>query len=163
MTPRGRGWCLALLVCAMVVALPGCFGVSQNPSYFPYLCTTGDIIQRTPSPQAPGIMPISIPTPFPGGPSATGTNPVRTDLVLVATVYDEKGQPRRGGRVEWMVEGVGNLIEVDESGCWPGPRLEGEQQVRRQLHQLFRAPHDRAATRNRRTISSCVRARAGAC
>src|SRR5919201_827394 len=44
------------------------------------------------------------------------TNPVRTQHVLVATVLDENGQPRGGRRVEWMLEGVGNIIEVDESG-----------------------------------------------
>ena len=36
--------------------------------------------------------------------------------MLIATVYDEEGQPRRKRRVEWMLEGVGNIVEVDESG-----------------------------------------------
>src|SRR5205807_210803 len=48
------------------------------------------------------------------------TNPVHTQHVLIATVYDEKGQPRRNRRVEWMLEGVGNNVEVDESGFFPG-------------------------------------------
>jgi uncharacterized repeat protein (TIGR01451 family) len=48
------------------------------------------------------------------------TNPVRTQHVLIATVYDENGQPRRGRKVEWMLEGVGNIIEADESGLMPG-------------------------------------------
>src|SRR5205807_1544839 len=49
-----------------------------------------------------------------------GTSPVRSSVVVIATVYDEKGQPRRHRRVEWMVEGAGNLVEVDESGYFPG-------------------------------------------
>src|SRR5208283_2979314 len=48
------------------------------------------------------------------------TNPVRTQVVLIATVYDDTGKPRCDRRVEWMVEGVGNIIEVNESGIWPG-------------------------------------------
>jgi uncharacterized repeat protein (TIGR01451 family) len=48
------------------------------------------------------------------------TNPVRTQHVLIATVYDENGQPRRNRRVEWLLEGVGNIVEVDESGFFPG-------------------------------------------
>lgn len=40
--------------------------------------------------------------------------------MLIATIYDEKGQPRRNRRVEWMVEGSGNIVEVDESGFFPG-------------------------------------------
>ncbi|HYT88088.1 MAG TPA: hypothetical protein VEL76_05165 [Gemmataceae bacterium] len=99
----------------------GCFGVSQNPSYFPYLWPTGDIIQTHAKPPGPGYYANF-------DPHAVGlvvrpetaTNPVRTQHVLIATVLDEKGQPRRHRRVEWMVEGVGNIIEVDESGLWPG-------------------------------------------
>ena len=30
------------------------------------------------------------------------------------------GKPRRNRRVEWMLEGVGNIVEVDESGYLPG-------------------------------------------
>ena len=45
MAQRGRNWCLALLAVGVLLPLAGCFGVSQNPSYFPYLLPTGDIIQ----------------------------------------------------------------------------------------------------------------------
>lgn len=44
------------------------------------------------------------------------TNPVRAQQLIIATVYDEKGVPRRNRKVEWTVEGVGTIIEVDESG-----------------------------------------------
>ncbi len=103
------------------VALCGCFGVSQNPSYFPRLLPTGDIIRTHAKPPGWGYF-----TNF--DPHACrlevrpldGTNPVRTSHVLIATVYDEHGKPRRNRRVEWMLEGVGNIVEVDESGYFPG-------------------------------------------
>jgi uncharacterized repeat protein (TIGR01451 family) len=101
--------------------LSGCFGLSQNPSYFPYLLPTGDIIRTHAKPLGHGYY-----TNF--DPHAVrlevrpleSTNPVRTQHVLIATIYDEKGVPRRDRRVEWMVEGVGNIVEVDESGVLPG-------------------------------------------
>ncbi len=121
MVPRVRRVCLALLAVAGLGTLPGCFGVTQNPSYFPYLLPTGDIIQTHAKPVGPGyyanfdphacqvvVRPLN------------ATNPVRTQHVLIATVLDANGNPRRDRRVEWMVEGVGHIIEVDESGFWPG-------------------------------------------
>ena len=36
--------CLNLVLAAGFGMLPGCFGVTQNPSYFPYLLPNGDII-----------------------------------------------------------------------------------------------------------------------
>src|SRR5437763_12131322 len=108
------------LLAALLPALAGCFGVSQNPSYFPYLLPTGDIIQTH---AKPGfgyyndfdkhacrleVRPIE------------ATNPVQTQHVIIATVYDEAGKPRRHRRVEWMLEGVGNIVEVDEAGLFPG-------------------------------------------
>src|SRR5262249_51227571 len=44
------------------------------------------------------------------------TNPIRTQQLLIATVYDEKGVPRRNRRVEWVLEGAGAIVKVDESG-----------------------------------------------
>jgi uncharacterized repeat protein (TIGR01451 family) len=116
-----RGLCLKLLLAAGLCVLPGCFGVTQNPSYFPHLLPTGDIIQTHAKPPGPSyfanfdphavhleVRPLE------------STDPVRSQHVLIATVYDEKGLPRRDRRVEWMLEGVGNIIEVDESGLFPG-------------------------------------------
>lgn len=110
-------WLLAALACCA----SGCFGGNSNPSYFPYLLPFGDVIQTHAKPISPGyyanfdphavrleVRPLE------------ATNQVRTQHVLIATVYDEKGQPRRNRRVEWMIEGVGNLIEVDESGITAG-------------------------------------------
>jgi uncharacterized repeat protein (TIGR01451 family) len=121
MVPLVRRLCLTLLLTGCLCAPCGCFGVTQNPSYFPYLLPTCDIIPTHAKPVGPGyyanfdphavrleVRPLD------------ATNPVRTQHVLIATVYDETGKPRRNRRVEWLVEGVGNIIEVDESGVFPG-------------------------------------------
>jgi uncharacterized repeat protein (TIGR01451 family) len=52
---------------------------------------------------------------------AEATNPVRTQHVLIATVLDGAGCPLPGQRVEWMLArgGVGEIVEVDESGILP--------------------------------------------
>jgi uncharacterized repeat protein (TIGR01451 family) len=117
---RRRKAPILLLACCLTLA-SGCFGVVQNPTYFPHLLPTGDIIRTHAKPPGFGyfsnfdphacrieVRPLEM------------TNPVRTQHVLIATVYDEKGVPRRNRRVEWMLEGVGNIIEVDESGFFPG-------------------------------------------
>jgi uncharacterized repeat protein (TIGR01451 family) len=121
MVPNLRPKCLALLLAAGLGLLSGCFGVSQNPSYFPHLLPTGDIIRTHAKPPGFGYFADSDPhahrlevRPL------DATNPVQTRHVLIATIYDEKGLPRRNRRVEWMLEGVGNIVEVDESGFFPG-------------------------------------------
>jgi uncharacterized repeat protein (TIGR01451 family) len=122
MRPPVRRLALALLLAGLLCALPGCFGGSQNPSYFPYLLPTGDIIQTHAKPTGNGYYANFDPhdVRLEVRPNAVVTNPVRTQHVIVATVYDENNVPRRERRVEWMVEGVGNILEVDESGCQPG-------------------------------------------
>ncbi|HWY87198.1 MAG TPA: hypothetical protein VNX28_10760, partial [Gemmataceae bacterium] len=109
MTRAGHSLCL-LLLAALTCCSSGCFGGNENPSYFPYLLPFGDVIQTHAKPISPGyfanfdphavrleVRPLE------------ATNQVRTQYVLIATVYDEKSQPRRNRRVEWMLEGVGNL------------------------------------------------------
>lgn len=118
---RGRERVLKLLVAVGFCLLPGCFGISQNPTYFPYISFTGDIIQTHAKPVGksyfgnfdPHAIKLEV------RPLET-TNPVRKQQILIATVYDEKGLPRRDRRVEWILEGVGNIVEVDESGYFPG-------------------------------------------
>jgi hypothetical protein len=110
-----------LLVSLSPFLLSGCLGVSQNPSYFPHLVPTDDIIRTHAKPKGPSyyanfdphavrleVRPV------------VATSPVRTQHVLIATVYDACGKPRRNRRVEWMIEGDGNIVEVDESGLFPG-------------------------------------------
>jgi uncharacterized repeat protein (TIGR01451 family) len=121
MGPVGRLICRALMLSGCLLALPGCLGGMSNPSYFPYLISPLDIVQTHAKPPGPGyfanfdkyavdlvVRPLD------------QTNPVRTQYVVIATVRDEKGKPLRDRRVEWMLEGVGHIVEVDESGCTPG-------------------------------------------
>jgi uncharacterized repeat protein (TIGR01451 family) len=121
----GRRLGLLLLAAALCAPLAGCFGVSSNPSYFPYLLPFGDVIPTHGKPIWPGydanfdpaahsivLMPLE------------ATSRVRTQHVMLATVYDEKCQPLRNRRVEWKIEGVGSLIEVDEHGIFPGRGYE---------------------------------------
>jgi uncharacterized repeat protein (TIGR01451 family) len=122
MGPKGRRVCLALLLMLSVGPLPGCFGITANPSYFPHLCPPGDIIQTHAKP--PGWSYFSNFDPCAVALEVRpldATNPVRTQHVLIATVLDKDGNTLRGRRVEWILEGTaGNIVEVDESGCWPG-------------------------------------------
>ncbi len=48
------------------------------------------------------------------------TNPVQTQHVLIATVRDAEGNPLPCRRVEWILSegGVGQIVEVDESGWY---------------------------------------------
>jgi uncharacterized repeat protein (TIGR01451 family) len=109
-----------LLPAALLVGAFGC-GFSHNPSYFPYFAPPGDIIRTHAKPSGEGYF-----ADFdPHAQSLVvrpedGTSPVRSSVVVIATIYDEKGQPRRNRRVEWMLEGAGNIVEVDESGYFPG-------------------------------------------
>ncbi len=120
MVPIIRRWTLGLLAAGLSL-VAGCFGVTQNPSYFPYLLPTEDIVRTHAKPPGHGyfadfdphasrleVRPLE------------GTNPVQTLHVLIATVYDETGVPRRHRRVEWMLEGAGHIVEVDESGYFAG-------------------------------------------
>jgi uncharacterized repeat protein (TIGR01451 family) len=56
------------------------------------------------------------------------TNPVRKPCLLVASVLDVKGQPLKGRRVDWLLEGAGSLSEVDESGIigWRGRKTDNQ-------------------------------------
>jgi hypothetical protein len=109
-----------LLVAALLGCSSGCFGVTQNPSYFPYLLPTGDVIRTHAKPIGPGYYanfdPHAIDLVIEPG---TMTSQVGSQVVLLATVRDEKGVPRRSRRIEWKVTN-GNIIEVDESGYMPG-------------------------------------------
>jgi uncharacterized repeat protein (TIGR01451 family) len=121
MTRMGRT--LGLLVLAALLCAPtaGCLGLATNPSYFPYLLPFGDVITTHDKPIWPGndanfdpkantivLMPVE------------STSRVRTQHVLLATVYDSAGQPLRNRTVKWEIEGAGSLIEVDSDGVVPG-------------------------------------------
>jgi len=108
--------CLLLLASSMCLSC-GCLGGNQNPSYFPYLTPFGEAVPTHAKPPGEGYFANF-------DPKATrlevrpmdATNPVRTQNVFIATVYDDKNEPLRQRRVEWLLEGEGNIIEVDEHG-----------------------------------------------
>jgi uncharacterized repeat protein (TIGR01451 family) len=106
---------LALLPVGVCALVAGC--LSGNPSYFPYLLPSGPAIPTHAKPPGPGYFADFDPNAcrIELRPDACSA-PVRGTQVFVATVYDGAGIPRRHRRVEWMVEGPGSIIEVDESG-----------------------------------------------
>jgi len=110
---------IAWIAVALVSALAGC---SYNPGYFPYLLPPGHITQEHAKPRGPGYFknfdPKACKLEVCPGPQVTA--PLGSQIVLVATVYDADGQPRRSRRVEWMIDGPGNIVEADESGLYPG-------------------------------------------
>ena len=90
----------------LLIGASGC-GFSHNPSYFPYLAPPGDIIRTHAKPPGAGYF-----ADFdPHAQSLVvrpeeGTSPVRSSVVAIATIYDEKGQPRRTiSTVRWTVRG----------------------------------------------------------
>ena len=99
----------------------GCFGGTANPSYFPFYLPPGDVIETHAKPAGRGYFndfdpkAVSIEVTPAQSTVATGS-----DHVLIATVADADGQPRRKRRVEWILEGPGEILEVDESGVLPG-------------------------------------------
>ncbi len=112
---------LALLLFAtMLGGVSGCFGISQSPSYFPYLLPAGDVIRGHAKPIGPGYYanfdPHAIDLVVE---PQVMTSQVGSQVVILATVRDDKGVPRRQRRIDWKVSN-GNLIEVDESGYFPG-------------------------------------------
>ncbi len=99
----------------------GCFGGAANPSYFPFYLPPGDVIETHAKPAGQGYFNDFDPkaasievTP------TTCSAAVNSDHVLIATVFDADGLPRRKRRVEWILEGPGEILEVDESGILPG-------------------------------------------
>jgi uncharacterized repeat protein (TIGR01451 family) len=116
-----RLWWL-LLGTVSLGMLSGCFlGLSHNPSYFPHFMPFTDIIRTHAKPSGgsyfsnfdPHAVRLEV-RPF------NSVSPVNKQHVIIATVYDENGKPRRHRRIEWMVEGAGHIVEVDESGLFPG-------------------------------------------
>ena len=108
-----------VIVAALAAAHCGC---SYNPGYFPYLLPGGHIKQEHAKPGGHGYFknfdPKACKIEVTPGPMITA--PLGSQVVLVGTVYDEDGQPRRSRRVEWMIDGPGNIVEADESGLYPG-------------------------------------------
>src|SRR5262245_15489468 len=108
------------VVAALAVAIAAA-GCSFNPSYFPYYMPGGRIEQVHAKPGGHGYFQNFDPKAcrIEVNPPQT-TSPPGSTVVLVATVFDKDGLPRRDRRVEWLVDGPGNIIEVDESGLYAG-------------------------------------------
>jgi uncharacterized repeat protein (TIGR01451 family) len=118
---RHWGRCLSWLVTAVLLtSAAGCFGLSQNPSYFPYYVPFGDVVRTHAKPIGHGYYanfdPYAVELALE---PQVMTSQVGSQVVVLATVRDEKGTPRRNRRIDWKVSG-GNLIEVDESGILNG-------------------------------------------
>ncbi|HUR55480.1 MAG TPA: hypothetical protein VMZ71_15200, partial [Gemmataceae bacterium] len=114
--PRTRNGLRGLLF--VVLLAGGC--ASHNPGYFPYYCLPGPTTEEHAKPAFgyfknfdPKACKLEV-TP------SNATAPLGSSIVLVATVRDDEGNARRSRRVEWIVEGPGNIVEVDESGWYTG-------------------------------------------
>ena len=111
---------LVLLAAAGGLLPAGCFQ-AYNPTYFPNWGFQGPIDRTHAKPSGgayfknydPKACRIEL-TPL------KCDNPTGTQQVLIASVVDADGMPRRSRRVEWMIDGPGYIVEVDESGWYSG-------------------------------------------
>ncbi|WP_439623177.1 hypothetical protein [Gemmata sp.] len=112
-----RTACLA--IAALALSLAGC---SHNPGYFPYYFTGGRIEQSHAKPGGSGYFKNFDPKAckLEVTPNQTITAPLGTQVVLIGSVLDADGQPRRSRRIEWIVDGPGSIVEADESGTFAG-------------------------------------------
>ncbi len=110
---------VATLVLVITALASG--GCTYNPGYFPWIVPPGPVIQTHAKPRF-GYFKNFDPKACRLGitPSGQANAPLGSQIVLVASVYDKDGQPRRDRRVEWMIEGPGNIVEADESGFFAG-------------------------------------------
>lgn len=104
------------------VGLTAVAGCSYNPGYLPYLLPGGPIVQHHAKPAGWGYFhnydPKACKVEITPGDQIQA--PVGAAVVLVGTVFDKDGQARRSRRIEWLLEGVGTIVEADESGIYPG-------------------------------------------
>jgi uncharacterized repeat protein (TIGR01451 family) len=97
-------------VAACLVCLFGCDGMPHNPSSL----LAGDLFSQHPAQTAAGH-PDSVAACLDVQPRE-GVSPVQRQRVLIATLTDGKGEPCRNRRIDWMLEGAGSIVAVDESG-----------------------------------------------
>ncbi len=120
-TPHAT-WCgVALML--ILASTGGCyvFSPSQNPAQLWWgIFPNGGIYQTHAKPAGKGYYanfdPYSCRVEVRPKTNSTHVGGVQ---VFMATVYDQQGAARRGRRVEWMIEGPGQIIEVDEGGIYP--------------------------------------------
>lgn len=110
------------LVALLVFATAGCMGLTRNPTRPRYWFTPfGDIVRRHGKPAGLGYyddydprsvrLEVHVLKPC---------APLKSQQIILATILDEQGRPLSRRRVEWMLEGSGQILEVDESGITPG-------------------------------------------
>jgi uncharacterized repeat protein (TIGR01451 family) len=101
---------LTSLVAACLVCLFGCDGMPHTASSL----LAGDLFSQHPAQPAAGH-PDSVAARLDVQPRE-GVSPVQRQCVLIATLTDGKGEPCRNRRIDWMLEGAGSIVAVDESG-----------------------------------------------
>jgi len=114
---------LAVMLAGGLVLLTasGCFVGAVSPSYFPSWMGFGRVAQTHAKPGGRGYFENFDPKAV-----RLEVRPLRSTLpvgkqhLIIATVMDKDENARRKRRVEWMLEGVGTIVEVDESGFLPG-------------------------------------------
>ena len=110
---------ISVFAAGLCALLAGC--LSGNPTYFPYILPGGEATRSHAKPAGLGYFANFDPHAYRLEVRPEICNvPVRGTQVLLATVYDRDGTPRRKRRVEWMIEGPGSIVEVDESGYLAG-------------------------------------------
>ena len=121
MTVHAKTQTRLLAALILTTALMGCRNDMPHSVTWP---ASGDTVQSHPKPPEGGYYtnwdPFAVKLEvFP----KEDKNPIRTQHVIVATVRDADGKPLPNRRVEWMLAegGVGDIVEVDESG-WRASR-----------------------------------------
>ena len=105
-----------------LLAIAGCHSAPPASSSAPM--TAGNTVTATkPGDGAAVGAAVKLET-RPVGPSS----PIRSQLVVIATVTDAQGAPHRKQKVEWNLEG-GNILKVDErKGPWLTAGTKGSPQ-----------------------------------
>lgn len=120
-TTQKATWCIMALM--LLASVSGCniFSPSQNPAQLWWgFLPNGGIYQTHAKPAGKGY--YANYDPYACRVEVrpkVNTQQVGGVQVFMATVYDQQGAARRGRRVEWIVEGKGHIIEVDEGGVYP--------------------------------------------
>ena len=68
--------------------------------------------------------------------------------LVIATVSDAEGNPRRQKKIEWSLDGVGEIAAVDHRQLPDRPRTKAATRIRRQLHRRP-GPNDSRRSRGR--------------
>jgi uncharacterized repeat protein (TIGR01451 family) len=109
-----------LFLVILLVSASGCLE-KHNPEYFPHFGLFNRVVQTHAKPNGlayfsdfdPHAVKLEV-LPL------DSSSPVGCDQLVIATVYDDKDKARRNRRIEWLLEGAGEILEVDESGYFPG-------------------------------------------